>query len=295
MKLIPIALITAMICLATSFSLAQDKGGGKRSGSVPQGGVLSSGPLPDLNAFSADGKPLKLRELCQGAYTVLSSGCLISPSRHNRQRVGSDFSQDEFWNTVISWFIDHPMLAPVHMGPVIDYLHHERFVCVEGENANVADRPLQPNLSMKGRSPELLLEHVVRWHRDLAKNSGQKIRIWNTTNIQPFRMTEGTVGEPNFKIWTIRELITQQSLFIEGRILKHCVASYVSSCARGQCSIWSMELEQSSVVEKRVTIEVNPATRQIVQVRGKLNRHPNQQELNLLRRWATEAKLVLHT
>ncbi len=210
-------------------------------------------------------------------------------------RLGSDFSQDEFWNTVISWFIDNPMLDPVHIGPVIDYLHQERFVNVEGENGGIVHSPRQPCLSMKGRSPESLLEHVVRWHRDLAKNSGQKIRIWKSTNLQPFHMTEGKVGEPNFKIWTIRELITQQSLFIEGRKLKHCVASYVSSCAKGQSSIWSMELEQSSVVEKRVTIEVNPGTRHIVQVRGKLNRHPNQQELNIIRRWTTESKLVLRT
>jgi hypothetical protein len=108
-------------------------------------------------------------------------------------------------------------------------------------------------------------------------------------------MTEGTVGDPNFKIWTIRELITQQSLFVEGRKLRHCVASYVSSCAKGHSSIWSMELEQSSVVEKRVTIEVNPVTRQIAQVRGKLNRLPNQQELNIIRRWTSEAKLVMRT
>jgi hypothetical protein len=183
----------------------------------------------------------------------------------------------------------------VHIGPVIDYLHQERFVNVEGANGENVQGPRQPNLSMKGRSPESLLEQVTRWHRELAKTSGQKIRTWNTTNIQPLRMTEGTVGEPNFKIWTIRELVTQQSLIIEGRKLKHCVASYASSCAKGHSSIWSMELEQSSMVEKRVTIEVNPGTRQVVQIRGKLNRHPNQQELNIIRRWATSAKLVLRT
>jgi hypothetical protein len=46
---------------------------------MSQGGILSSGPLPDLNAFTADGKPLKLRELSRGHYTVLSSGCLTCP------------------------------------------------------------------------------------------------------------------------------------------------------------------------------------------------------------------------
>jgi hypothetical protein len=62
-------------------SPAQQKGpgGSNHTGSVPQGGVLRSGPLPDLNAFTAEGKPLKLRNLCKGSYTVLASGCLTCP------------------------------------------------------------------------------------------------------------------------------------------------------------------------------------------------------------------------
>ena len=62
-------------------SPAQQKGpgGSDHHGSVPQGGVLRSGPLPDLNAFTAEGKPLELRNLCKGSYTVLASGCLTCP------------------------------------------------------------------------------------------------------------------------------------------------------------------------------------------------------------------------
>jgi len=246
-------------------------------------------------SFSSSPADLTIPEALRWAQVLSLGGSKRLADAMVATRLGSDFSHDDFWNTVLSWFIDHPMLDPVHIGPVIDYLHQERFVNVEGANGENVQGPRQPNLSMKGRSPESLLEQVTRWHRELAKTSAQKIRTWNMTNIQPLRLTEGTVGEPNFKIWTIRELVTQQSLVNEGRKLKHCVASYASSCAKGHSSIWSMELEQSSVVEKRVTIEVNPGTRQVVQIRGKLNRHPNQQELNIIRRWATAAKLVLRT
>lgn len=81
---LPAILIAAGFCVGVFHAVdspAQQPGagGGNRSGSVPQGGVLRSGPLPDLNAFTADGKPLKIRELCQGSYTVLSSGCLTCP------------------------------------------------------------------------------------------------------------------------------------------------------------------------------------------------------------------------
>lgn len=49
---------------------------------VPAKGVLSSGPIPEMNAFTADGVPLKVRDLCKGKYTVLAAGCLTCPLFH---------------------------------------------------------------------------------------------------------------------------------------------------------------------------------------------------------------------
>lgn len=41
--------------------------------------VLSEGKLPDTDAFTADGKPIKVRDLVKGKYTVLKTGCLTCP------------------------------------------------------------------------------------------------------------------------------------------------------------------------------------------------------------------------
>ena len=49
---------------------------------VPAAGVLSSGQLPDMDAFTSEGKPIKVRELCKGKYTVLAAGCLTCPLFH---------------------------------------------------------------------------------------------------------------------------------------------------------------------------------------------------------------------
>lgn len=49
---------------------------------VPEGGILKSGKLPDLNAYSENGKSLQLKELCKGKYTLLSMGCLTCPEFH---------------------------------------------------------------------------------------------------------------------------------------------------------------------------------------------------------------------
>jgi len=77
--------LSAMIPLTQ----AQNKqaNNGNRYNNVPVGGVLSSGPLPDLNAFTPEGKPLKLRELCKEKYTVLSAGCLTCPMFHRNYPV----------------------------------------------------------------------------------------------------------------------------------------------------------------------------------------------------------------
>jgi hypothetical protein len=49
---------------------------------VPEEGVLSSGSIPDMHAFTADGEPIKVRDLCKGKYTVLAAGCLTCPLFH---------------------------------------------------------------------------------------------------------------------------------------------------------------------------------------------------------------------
>lgn len=44
--------------------------------------MLKSGPIPDANAVTDQGKPIKLRELCEGKFTILASGCLTCPEFH---------------------------------------------------------------------------------------------------------------------------------------------------------------------------------------------------------------------
>ena len=87
MKLSPFLLPIVLIAVLTGNCLtAQDRDASSatapRYGSKPSGGVLRDVPLPDLNAYSANGKKLKLRELCDKKYTVLVAGCLTCPQFH---------------------------------------------------------------------------------------------------------------------------------------------------------------------------------------------------------------------
>ncbi len=201
-------------------------------------------------------------------------------------RLVENFKDEEFWVTVIRWFAAHPMLDRTHVGPIIDYLYAQRFETQIGHEA-----PQQPNLTMKGRSPASLLRQVNEWHRRLANDNTQQLRQWNPSGIQGFEFLEGSQKNNTLKCWTIRELLSSKSLFAEGRQLKHCVATYASSCARGHCSIWTMEVESCEGFKKLITIEVSKVGNLICQARGKANRLPNEKEKNIIRRWAETAGL----
>ena len=90
-------------------------------------------------------------------------------------RLGTGFfgaEQEAFWGTVINFFVLHPMIDPHQVGPIIDYLHNQKFVPAGVVNVNgtfVNAGPPQPGLSMKGRTPEALLAQVQSWHRRLAR------------------------------------------------------------------------------------------------------------------------------
>lgn len=98
-------------------------------------------------------------------------------------------------------------------------------------------------------------------------------------------------------VWTFREKLCHAQLIVEGNELRHCVAGYWRRCRSGRSAIFSLRQIHPAVVPvryvARLTIEVERATRRIVQVRGKWNRRPEEFEYRLLTRWANAQDLTL--
>jgi hypothetical protein len=210
-------------------------------------------------------------------------------------RFGTDFEHNDFWVTVLQFLIANPMLDVAHVGPIIDFIHQQRFVSQDVFVApGVVERkgPAQPNFTMKGRTPASLLRQVEAWHRTLAKTEQPKAE-WARSGIAGFEFVEGAERGGNLKIWTLTELLSTKALVAEGRKMKHCVATYAHSCARGTCSIWTLEVETFEGRAKRLTVEVQNAARLICQARGKCNALPAEKHRAILRRWAEQAGLQL--
>ena len=209
-------------------------------------------------------------------------------------RLGESFENDTFWSTVIQWFINNPMLDREHVGPVIDFLQYQRFEPQRNINAQGGQElqpPLQPNLCIRNRLPTTLLRQVNAWHTRLNNENRYHVRQWQASGIPEFELTEGSQKNATSKTWEIRELLGSVALIAEGRVMKHCVASYASSCARGHSSIWTMEVASCGSLSKALTVEVRNSARLICQARGKLNRLPTEKERDILKKWASEAGL----
>ena len=89
-------------------------------------------------------------------------------------RIGTTFEDEEFWNSVVAFFIAHPELEADQYGPIIDFLHNQKFVPsvpnpLAGQTGQPPVIPPQPNLCMKGRTPDSLTRAIcagtATWQR----------------------------------------------------------------------------------------------------------------------------------
>lgn len=212
------------------------------------------------------------------------------------QRVESDAARRAFSLSVYRFFIANPMLDLRHAGPIVDFLSFHKFETREvvvGPGRVETRPPPQPNLTMARRTPESLLRQVDAWHGELRKGRGHETRFWRASGVASLELQTGPRDRPDERTtWRLRELLSGTDLVEEGRRLRHCVASYADSCARGACSIWSLERRRGKDEdgERLLTVEVDK-NNTVVQARGLANRWPTEQEKTVLTEWMRTAGL----
>lgn len=185
---------------------------------------------------------------------------------------------DAFWLGVVDFFAAAGMVDAHHFAPVCDWIHQKRSVGMGGE-------PAQPGFSLKGRTMASVLAQTEQWHRGLARlrHHGPNISLATTWAGLP---VADFVGGDEGRV-RITQLTSYWQLVEEGHALQHCVASYVQSCLKGRCGIFSLTFDGV----RQLTLEV---TRDhiLVQARGKRNRPMAADERHWVGRWLSEASLV---
>jgi len=189
---------------------------------------------------------------------------------------------------VFRFFVTNPMLDTSQYGPIVDYLCEQKFISPPGEHS-----PRQPNLSMKGRSPEALLRQVEGWHARLGRIVGTRSLKWDPhPTIQGMRFFARPPGKrkdtPEAQVeYRVVQLLNAAELGEEGRRMCHCVASYARSCAANHVSIWSIRrlLPERTGYVPLCTIEVRDSARQVVQARTRRNELPTPRAWSMLEQW----------
>ena len=245
--------------------------------------------------FQSSPRELLVEEALRRAQVLALGGTVGLARAILDSRLGTNFTHHEFWTTVIRWFARNPQLEGRHIAPLIDFIHHQKFEPrAAGDGNESTPQPPAPDFSMRGRTAGALLHQMHLWHASLRKEAeaAHNKFSWSASGVAPFDFSEGNLAAGSLRRWTIVELLSRQELFEEGRQLRHCVASYVNSCACGGTSIWSLGVERNTGSRKRVlTIEVSVNRQTIRQVRGKANRLPTEKEQDLVRRWALQEQL----
>ncbi len=209
-------------------------------------------------------------------------------------RLGKVLENEDFWESVLYFFINHPSLDLAQVGPIVDFLQDQRFEWREGvspEGVFGQQPPPRPDYSLKGRTVASVLRQVEEWHQELGRDMQRPSLAWRHSPIQDFRLVEGSEALGNMRAWTITEILTSRALFLEGQAMRHCVATYAGQCARRRTAIWSMQVENQRGRHRVLTVEVDLATRTVCQARRRCNRLPQAAERAVLERWAAEQGL----
>lgn len=192
-------------------------------------------------------------------------------------------AEQEAWRTtVLQWLVNQPLLDPVHVEPIVSFV--------------LRRRRRERKFSMQGRTPQSVLRLIqeraeqqaalVRERTRMVERSRYRYQEFPPSGLAPGIWEMGRGSQRG--IWTIEEIRCNRDLMVEGREMRHCVATYEDSILEGNSSIWSMRVERPEGMVRAVTIEVCPRTRRVAECLGKCNRAPTPEERRFVERWASE-------
>ena len=110
----------------------------------------------------------------------------------NGTRLSDSFGHEDFWHTVVHFFVNNPMLDPDQVGPIVDFIQNQKYEpreeVVDGETIELP--PEQPNFAIKARSMDKLLHQMEMWHRGLTRKERLPPRVWAPSDITPLEWAQ---------------------------------------------------------------------------------------------------------
>ncbi len=178
-----------------------------------------------------------------------------------------------------------------HDGALLAYERLLRQVQSKTPLLRVSERPRDNRTALNAGLLALALHHAD-WLRPVETWFPTTQQLWPQFTALAHHLF-ARYPTPTFMTSVWFELLTSRALFLEGRAMRHCVATFIERCAHGQTSIWSMQVENQRGRHRVSTIEIDPTKRRICEARGKCNRLPTTAERKVVERWAAQEGLMV--
>jgi hypothetical protein len=190
-----------------------------------------------------------------------------------RKNIQDQPANIEFWFSTIA-LLHNQGLKASQVNIIYDYIDY-RFL------------HRKEKLNLKGRSMENLITEINDWHNELAAKEFRK--KYDDVKFEVASIKDYTFEKSENKL-IIKQLSSGYELFMEGKLLHHCVFSYLRLCITNKCKIFSLrKVDENSVETPLVTIELRGNS--IYQIKGLYNRHYNEDEYTIIKLWAEEENL----
>ena len=231
-----------------------------------------------------------------------------------RERQFNTLRNEEFWLSVMKFFIDNTMIESSKIAELIDYIYHVKFQTSRGviDGRHTEIPPEHPNFSMKGRNPQTLINQSDDWHyyKQRTAEINRRLAIGNNNYGYPrakyanytwigYRInnktyTKGKSLDGSPIEYKVIQLLSSDELLHEGNYMHHCVGTYGPSCLNGKCAIFSVRhFLYNKQADITATVEVRDD--RIVQIRGKYNRKPDDKTISVIENWAKDEYLRINS
>lgn len=236
-------------------------------------------------AFLASPEHLPLPHALRRAEVLGLGGSVELADAIAQSRLGKGFEHGEYWRAALAWMARQgDELRLEKLGVLLDYLETAR-----------GWSKLPP---VEGRTVASLERRAREWNRVVCWGGGSAhwpAAAWTG------REERAELPDQRVACWYLFQLRDVTALQAEGKAMRHCVGSYSYQCTRGVSTIWTLRrrVERAGQEVTRMrsvfTLEIDPRTRTLVQVKGFANRKPGGPGVAIVQRWVAEQGLRVST
>lgn len=205
----------------------------------------------------------------------------------------NEFMEDAFWQEIIRWLARQPEAAGKDVGRIVRYIFFMKFGRFYLREHYVYRGAQEPKWKPKGRTLQSVLRDVAAWEKEMALICGEGEASWPAAPIPGYEWVVAAEGKRAMRTGRMVQILNVKDLAEEGKVMKHCVGTYVDECRSGESSIWSMREMVSGHERRLATIEIDHENAEINQARAKCNEVPDPEACERIAEWASLLGLKL--